>query len=52
MASLNNIKLASEKIINIIENITRNNPKSQLIAEKNQMINKCENTLEDLCKYL
>ena len=52
LASINNINIAYEKIINIIENVSRKNPNSKLIAEKNQMINKCENSLNDLCKSL
>lgn len=52
LASINNINIAYEKIINIIENVSKKNPNSKLIAEKNQMINKCENSLNDLCKSI
>ena len=33
-----------------MEIITNINPDIQLIAEKNQKINKCQNSLNDLCK--
>jgi len=52
LSSQDNIILASKKIINIIETISEKNPSSELIAKKNQMINKCENSLKDLCKRL
>lgn len=48
----NNMLLAFNKIMNIIENISNSNVKSELIAKKNQMINKCQNSLIDLCKSL
>ena len=35
-----------------IEIITNNHPNSQLIAEKNQKINKCQNALDELCKAI
>ena len=43
----------SHAFINIykkMEIITNINPDTQLIAEKNQNINKCQNSLDDLCK--
>ncbi len=45
----------SPAFINIykkMEIITNNHPNSQIIAEKNQKINKCQNALEDLCKAI
>ena len=48
----NSIEIAFKKIMNIIEKISRLNVQTQLIAKKNQMINKCENSLIDLCKSL
>ena len=47
-----NIEIAFKKIMNIIEKISSLNVQTQLIAKKNQMINKCENSLIDLCKSL
>ena len=38
--------------MNIIENISKLNIQTELIARKNQMINRCENSLIDLCKSL
>jgi len=52
LASINNINIAFKKIIYIIENVSKKKPNSKLIAEKNQMINKCENSLKDLCQRL
>ena len=52
LMNINNMKLAFYKIINIIESISLQNPNSQLIAKKNQMINSCENSLIDLCENL
>ena len=52
LACFDNMVIASKKIINIIQNISKLNPDSKLIAKKNQMINKCENSLKDLCKRL
>ena len=43
---------AFQRIIKIIENITFSNPNTQIIAKKNQAINKCENALKDLCYSL
>ena len=40
------------KIINIIKTITLSKPDVELIAKKNQNINKCKNTLKDLCESL
>jgi len=52
LASLDKIKIASEKILKIIDKFSSKNPSTTLIAEKNQMINKCENALIDLCNNL
>lgn len=46
------IPLAYFKIIKIIEKITNINPNTQLIAQINQNINKCQNALDDLCKSI
>ena len=46
------IELAFNKIINIVENISKSNVNTELIAKKNQLINQCENALIDLCKSL
>ena len=43
---------AFQKIIKIIENITLSKPNTQIIANKNQKINKCNNALKDLCQSL
>lgn len=53
-------ELANEKdliqaykiIMNKIEIVTNLNPNAQLIATINQEINKCENSLNDLCENL
>lgn len=50
LANINNIELAFNKIMKIIEYISDSNIDTKLIARKNQMINKCENTLIDLCR--
>lgn len=47
-----NMNIAAKKIVNIIQNISSRNPNLKLIAEKNQMINNCENALNDLCHSL
>ena len=52
LASVNNIKLAFNKIMNIIQNLSKSNIQTELIAKKNQMFNKCENALIDLCKSI
>ena len=44
-----NMKMASNKIINIIDLFSKKNPNSKIIAKKNQMINNCRNSLKDLC---
>ena len=46
------IDIAFHKIMNIVENISKSNINIELIAKKNQMINRCENALIDLCKNL
>lgn len=38
--------------MNKIEIVTNLNPNAQLIATINQEINKCENSLNDLCENL
>ena len=50
--TINNMSIAFNKIMNIIEYISKFNIKSELIAKKNQMINNCQNALKDLCKNL
>ena len=52
LAYEDNMILASEKIIDMMNTISKKNPKSELIAEKNQKINKCENALKDFCESL
>ena len=52
LANINNIELAFHKIMKIIGSLSYTNIKTELIAKKNQMINKCENSLVDLCKNL
>ena len=52
LSSQDTISLASQKIIKIIDIISEKKPNSELIAKKNQMINRCENSLKDLCKRL
>ena len=46
---LDNITLAFNKIINIIEEISHKNPDSIRIAKKNQNFNRCERALDDIC---
>ena len=46
------ISLAYSKITKIMENITINNPNTQLIAQINQNTNKCQSALDDLCKSI
>ena len=52
LSNENNIEIAFKKIMNIIEKISKSNIQTKLIAKKNQMFNKCENALIDLCKSL
>jgi len=52
LTSINNIKLAFDKIMTIIERISKSNILTEIIAKKNQIFNKCENSLIDLCKSL
>ena len=52
LANINNINIAFNKIMNIIEKISKSNIQTKLIAKKNQIANKCENSLIDLCKSL
>ena len=46
------MSIAFNKIINIIEDISKSNIEIELIAKKNQKINNCQNSLKDLCKSL
>ena len=43
---------AANKILNIIQIISKRNPNTKLIAKKNQLINNCQNALNDLCQSL
>ena len=43
---------AYKKIMNLIEIITISEPNINLIAKKNQEINKCEKSLDDLCNSI
>ena len=52
LAHKSDMSYAFKKIIEIIEMIKISNPNSNLIAERNQEINKCENALDDLCNSL
>ena len=52
LSNENNIEIAFKKIMNIIEKISKLNIQTQLIAKKNQIHNKCENSLIDLCKSI
>ena len=52
LANIDNINIAFNKIMDIIEKISKSNINTELIAKKNQIINKCENSLIDLCKSL
>lgn len=52
LALRHNMKLASNKIIRIIKDISEKNPNSYLIAKKNQITNNCKNALLDLCNCL
>ena len=50
LANIDNMELAFNKIMKKIEFLSQSNINTYLIAKKNQMINKCENALIDLCK--
>jgi len=52
LQNLDDMTLAFNKIMKIIDNLSKKNIKTELIAEKNQIINNCKNTLIDLCKSL
>ena len=41
---------AFNKIIKIIEEISKENPDTQMIASLNQNFTKCERSLDDLCE--
>jgi len=47
-----NMKYAYKIIFDKINFITKLNPSTKLISKKNQEINKCQNSLNDLCKSL
>ena len=49
---LDNITLAFNKIIKIIEEISNKNPDSIKIAKQNQNFNKCQRALDDICNYI
>ena len=44
-----NLTYAFNKIMKIINDLSKKNPDTRNIAQINQDINKCENTLDDLC---
>ena len=46
------IPLLTKKNLLINKKILLSNPNSELIAQKNQEINKCQNALKDLCDSL
>ena len=46
---LDDITLAFNKIIKIIEEISNKNPDSIKIAKQNQNFNRCERALDDIC---
>jgi len=46
------MKKAYNRIMEKIETISKLNPDTNLIAKKNQEINKCEKSLDDLCESL
>ena len=50
--NISDMRLAFNKIMNIIESISKSNINTELIAKKNQLVNKCDNALVDLCKNL
>lgn len=52
LENTDNMIPAANKILNIIQIIFKRNPNSQLIAKRNQVINNCENALNDLCHSL
>ena len=52
LANENNIVIAYKKIIKNIEVIIKKRPNIKIISKINQEINKCQNSLNDLCKSL
>ena len=52
LASSNDMKNAFNKIMKKIEVISKSLPNSKRVAEINQENNKCEKSLEDLCRSL
>ena len=45
-----NMKPAFDKIMKIMQKVSNSNPNTQLIAQINQDINKCQRALDDLCE--
>ena len=52
LATKGNMKYAYKIIFEKMNIITKLNPNTKLISKKNQEINKCQNSLNDLCKSL
>ena len=52
LANFHNMKPAFEKIMSTIEIISTKCPDCELIANKNQYANNCQNSLRDFCKNL
>ena len=52
LSNIDNMELAFNKIMKKIEFLSQSNINTNLIAKKNQIVNKCENALIDLCKSL
>ena len=52
LADKYDMNLAYKIIMEKIKKIIKLNPNTKLIARKNQKINKCQNSLDDLCKSL
>lgn len=52
LADKNDMNQAYQIIMKIIEIVTNLNPNTQSVAKINQEINKCQNSLNDLCKSL
>lgn len=52
LSNENNLQIAYKIIIGIIEKIIKTHPNSEEIAKLNQEYNKCQNSLDDLCKGL
>lgn len=52
LADKDDMKKAYKKIIEKVKKLKKINPNSKLIAKKNQKINHCHNSLDDLCLSL